>query len=82
VKIQLRPLSSVLHPSQVAVDAQLARFSVLEIGRRWGKTTYGRIKAMRRAIKRGKVGWFAPTYKYLGDPMRDMVEALAPVQNT
>jgi hypothetical protein len=82
VKIQLRPLSSVLHPSQVAVDAQLARFSVLEIGRRWGKTTYGRIKAMRRAIKRGKVGWFAPTYKYLADPMRDMVEALAPVTKT
>lgn len=82
MKIQLRPLSSVLHPSQVAVDAQLARFSVLEIGRRWGKTTYGRIKAMRRAIKRGKVGWFAPTYKYLADPMRDMVDALAPVTKT
>ena len=79
MKIQLRPLSSVLHPSQVAVDAQLARFSVLEIGRRWGKTTYGRIKAMRRAIKRGKVGWFAPTYKYLADPMRDIERAIAPV---
>ena len=79
MKVQLRPLSSVLHPSQLSVDAQLARFSVLEIGRRWGKTTYGRIKAMRRAIKRGKVGWFAPTYKYLADPMRDIERALAPV---
>ena len=79
MKVQLRPLSSVLHPSQLSVDAQLARFSVLEIGRRWGKTTYGRIKAIRRAIKRGKVGWFAPTYKYLADPMRDIERALAPV---
>ena len=79
MKVQLRPLSSVLHPSQLSVDAQLARFSVLEIGRRWGKTTYGRIKAMRRAIRHGKVGWFAPTYKYLADPMRDIERALAPV---
>jgi hypothetical protein len=77
--VRLQPLSSILHPSQLTVDKALARFSVLEIGRRWGKTTYGRVKAMRRAIRRGKVGWFAPTYKYLADPMRDIERALAPV---
>lgn len=79
MKVQLRPLSSILHPSQLKVDAQLARFSVFEIGRRWGKTTYGRVKAQRRAIMRGKVAWCAPTYKYLADPMRDIERALAPV---
>jgi len=79
VRIQLHPLSSILHPSQMTVDKALARFSVLEIGRRWGKTTYGKVKAQRAAINRRKVGWFAPTYKYLADPMRDIERALAPV---
>jgi hypothetical protein len=77
--VRLQPLSSILHPSQLTVDKALARFSVLEIGRRWGKTTYGRVKAQRAAINRRKVGWFAPTYKYLADPMRDIERALAPV---
>jgi hypothetical protein len=79
MRVQLKPLSSILHPSQLTVDAALARFSVLEIGRRWGKTTYGKVKAQRAAINRRKVGWFAPTYKYLADPMRDIERALAPV---
>lgn len=79
MRIQLHPLSSILHPSQMTVDKALARFSVLEIGRRWGKTTYGKVKAQRAAINRRKVGWFAPTYKYLADPMRDIERALAPV---
>ena len=79
MRIQLQPLSSILHPSQMGVDKALARFSVLEIGRRWGKTTYGKVKAQRAAINRRKVGWFAPTYKYLADPMRDIERALAPV---
>ena len=61
------------------VERSLARFSVLEIGRRWGKTTYGTVKAQRTAVKRLKVGWFAPTYKYLADPMRNIERALAPV---
>ena len=63
----------------MTVDKALARFSVLEIGRRWGKTTYGKVKAQRAVINRRKVGWFAPTYKYLADPMRDIERALAPV---
>lgn len=79
MRVQLKPLSEILHSSQLTVDAALARFSVLEIGRRWGKTTYGKVKAQRAAINRRKVGWFAPTYKYLADPMRDIERALAPV---
>lgn len=79
MRVQLKPLSQILHPGQLEVDGSLARFSVLEIGRRWGKTTYGRVKAQRRAIMRGKVGWCAPTYKYLADPMRDIDRALAPL---
>jgi hypothetical protein len=79
VKIRLQPLSAILHPSQLKVDAQLARFSVLQIGRGWGKTTYGRVKAQRRAIMGGKIAWCAPTYKYLAEPMRDILRALEPV---
>jgi len=77
--VELENLADILHPSQMTVDKALARFSVLEIGRRWGKTTYGKVKAQRAAINRQKVGWFAPTYKYLADPMRDIERALAPV---
>jgi len=79
MKVELQNLADILHPSQLTVDRALARFSVLEIGRRWGKTTYGCIKAQRAAMHRRKVGWFAPTYKYLADPMRNIERALAPL---
>jgi hypothetical protein len=61
------------------VHAALARFSVLEIGRRWGKTTFGIQLAIDDAVSGRKVGWFAPSYKYLADPVREFERALKPV---
>jgi hypothetical protein len=61
------------------VHAALARFSVLEIGRRWGKTTFGIQLAIDDAMSGRKVGWFAPSYKYLADPVREFERALKPV---
>jgi len=76
VIVRVPPIESVLHSSQRDVFAKLARFSVLEIGRRWGKTTFGRVIAQHRAINRDAVAWFAPSYKYLADPVREFERAL------
>ena len=79
MRVRLPSLASVLHPSQREVHAALARFSVLEIGRRWGKTTFGIQLAIDDALSGRKVGWFAPSYKYLADPVREFERALKPV---
>jgi hypothetical protein len=79
LRVRLPSLASVLHHSQREVHAALARFSVLEIGRRWGKTTFGIQLAIDDAVSGRKVGWFAPSYKYLADPVREFERALKPV---
>lgn len=57
-----------------------ARFKVLACGRRWGKTVIESVLAAETAIRYGKpVGWFAPNYKYLGEPFRELKRRLAPV---
>ena len=79
MKVRVPSIESVLHPSQRSVLRSLARFSVLEIGRRWGKTTFGQQMAMEAAINGRKVGWFAPSYKYLADPVRAFERSLKPL---
>lgn len=79
MRVRLPPLESVFHESQREVHRNLARFSVLEIGRRWGKTTFGHVLAQYEAIAGKNVGWFAPSYKYLVDPMRDFERSLRPL---
>lgn len=79
MKVRVPALESVLHPSQLTVYRNLARFNVLEIGRRWGKTTFGIQIGIESAILSRKCGWFAPSYKYLADPVRDFERALAPL---
>lgn len=79
MKVRLRTIESVLHPSQRKVLSELARFSVLEIGRRWGKTFFGIQLAAEDAINGKPHGWFAPSYKYLADPMRELERMLKPL---
>jgi hypothetical protein len=79
LRVRLPSLESVLHASQREVYRRLARFSVLEIGRRWGKTTFGIQLAIETACAGRRVGWFAPSYKYLADPVREFERALAPL---
>jgi hypothetical protein len=76
VIVKLPAIESVFHDSQREVYRNLARFSVLEIGRRWGKTTFGHVVAQYEAIAGKKVGWFAPSYKYLADPVRGFEKSL------
>lgn len=79
MKVRIKTIESVLHASQRRVYRDLARFNVLEIGRRWGKTTFGQQLALDAVIKGKTVGWFAPTYKFLMDTFREFERSLEPL---
>ena len=79
MKIRISRIEDALHASQLRVYQSLARFSVLEIGRRWGKTTFGQQVAMDRAIEGKSVAWFAPTYRFLSESLREFERALHPI---
>lgn len=52
-----------LHPSQKLIDNDPARFKVIIIGRRWGKTTYGVRKCVKYALMTGYTYWWiGPTF--------------------
>ena len=65
-----------LHPGQRRVIRDSKRFNVLMCGRRSGKTTLGEVIACRCALGGHPVGWFAPTFKYMLDAWRMIIEAL------
>lgn len=68
------------HSGQAEVYRSTAQYRVLSCGRRWGKTNLMQTEAVRRAIKRAQpVGWFAPNYKYLGEPYRELCLKLTPI---
>lgn len=53
-----------LHPGQLRLERSTARFKVVIIGRRFGKTTYGVRKCVKEVIKTGHIYWWVgPTYK-------------------
>jgi hypothetical protein len=79
VKIRLPTPESVLHDSQLDVFRRLRRFNVLEIGRRWGKTKFEEFVILNDAIRGKRTAWFAPSYKYLAEPVRDLERALLPL---
>lgn len=53
-----------LHETQAVVDQHPARYKVVRCGRRWGKTTWGKNRAIVTASAGKKFGWFAPNFKY------------------
>lgn len=63
------------HPSQAAVLREARRFNVVAAGRRWGKSTLALRILVREAAHGRRVGYFAPTYKYLVE-MWDNVSVL------
>ena len=68
-----------LHMAQERVISEARRFNVVVCGRRWGKTLLGVDRAIMCGLLRSTpVGWFAPTYKYLMEPWRDMVRLTGP----
>jgi predicted phage terminase large subunit-like protein len=69
------------HPGQERVFDNLRRFNILRCGRRWGKTQLAQdyLWRGRRGLAAGfPVAWFAPNYKYLTDPWRELKTRLAP----
>lgn len=52
-----------LHKTQRLIDSDPARFKVIIIGRRWGKTTYGVRKCVKYALQTGYTYWWiGPTF--------------------
>lgn len=67
------------HPGQVVVQQHPARFKTVMCGRRWGKTAYGIREMCDAALAGQPVGYFAPTYKYVLEVWRELLERLRPV---
>jgi hypothetical protein len=69
-----------LHEGQQILARGQRRFNAGIIGRRFGKTTFGKDRACRPVLKGpNSVGWFAPTYKLLKDTWRDIKTRLGPL---
>jgi hypothetical protein len=71
-----------LHPDQVKAYMLPGRFKVIRCGRRWGKTELGKTIAGDGAIKRKKIGWFAPEYKILSEAYNEIVDMLEPIKSS
>ena len=67
------------HPGQVVVQQHPARFKTVMCGRRWGKTAYGIREMCDAALAGQPVGWMAPSYKYVLEVWRELLERLRPV---
>ena len=67
------------HPGQLRVIENARRYNVLMCGRRFGKTTLGVNLLVEHALAGHSVAWFAPTYKLLADPWREIRRILKPV---
>lgn len=60
------------HGAQLQVLSEARRLNCLVMGRRWGKTVLGGVLLVNGAVDGYPVGWFAPTYKMLGDLWREV----------
>lgn len=69
------------HPAQIKIISEAKRFNVLVCGARFGKTTLGIDRIAHKALNGYPCAWFAPTYKLLAEPWREMLSStwLGPV---
>jgi hypothetical protein len=70
------------HSAQSQLDREASRFNVVNCGRRFGKTKYLLRRACMAALQGKSYGWFAPNYKYLLGPMKEIVSILSPVTSS
>lgn len=69
-----------LHEGQLSVMAGAARFNVLKIGRRWGKTTLAVNELIPQPALDGKpVAYFSPTYNDMTEVWNELLGYLDPV---
>ena len=72
VKSRISIPLAAMHSAQEEIDRNLARFNVIDCGRRFGKSLYCLQRKSAETLMRGlPVGWFAPTYKDLAPIWRD-----------
>lgn len=64
------------HEAQRGVIRNAKRFNVVNCGRRFGKTILGENRILRPALDGQPVAWFAPSYKLLLEPWRDILRPL------
>lgn len=67
------------HPGQRQILREARRFNAVACGRRWGKSTLGVNLIAATTLAGYPFGWFAPTYKLLGEAWRDALRVLRPV---
>jgi predicted phage terminase large subunit-like protein len=67
-----------MHEGQAELESQMQRFNVVACGRRWGKTEFQIIRAIKRALDGQYYGWFAPNYKFLDEPFRKIIKYCKP----
>jgi hypothetical protein len=68
-----------LHPKQLLIHNNMARFNILCCGRRFGKDVFSINEMILPALEGFPVAWFAPTYKNLTEVWRTIRDLLAPV---
>jgi hypothetical protein len=68
-----------LHRDQQRIMKGLGRYNAIACGRRYGKTVLGVHRIVPHVLAGFPCGWFAPTYKYLGEAWRDFKRLLKPV---
>jgi hypothetical protein len=67
------------HAKQRLIYDCQSRFIVARCGRRFGKSKFIPVKRLKTMLNGGPVGYFAPTYKMLGQFWRETKSMLAPV---
>lgn len=69
-----------LHPAQQAIRDSLARYNVLCLGRRTGKTVFGLDSIIDPVLLDGyPAAWFAPKYKYTKEVYLEACQFLKPL---
>jgi len=67
------------HEAQRLIMRESKRFSVVNCGRRFGKTVLGINRVCLPAIEGKPTAWFAPSYKLLAEPWREIRKILKPI---
>jgi len=70
---------SAHHTTQQQVSDNLARFNLLRMGRRWGKTTFSQNYFHKDILEGYPCAFISPTYKMLADTWREYKRVFGPV---
>ena len=67
------------HDAQKRIVKEASRFNVVNCGRRFGKTVLGMDLVIDPALDGFPCAWFAPSYKLLAEPWREIRRILKPI---